>query len=123
MASHADGPAAGSTIYGSELLWFWAGVCASGEIPNAVSATAIASGQVVSVPIRFVTGGPRPDVTAHLQGQGCHGGHAVIAAWFPDGLPSATTSVSVRLHSDSIYAYHRFFVGAHRRAEFGVTRP
>jgi hypothetical protein len=112
VASHADSPAAGSTIDGSGLLWLWAGVCASGEIPNAVSAVTVVSGQPVSVPVQFVTGGPRADVTAHLQAQGCNGGHTVIAAWFPNGLPSGVTSVSVRLHSDGMYAYRRFLVAA-----------
>jgi hypothetical protein len=115
VASEAEGPLAGSTVDGSELFWFWGGVCHNGAAPTSVSATAVVNGQATSVTVASAQdsgGGPRADVRAHLQAIGCHGGHAVVVAWFPYGLPTGTTMVSVRLHSQDIYAYHLFNVAA-----------
>ena len=114
VASVADAPSAGSAITGTEALWFWGGVCHNGAAPTHVTATAVVNGQATSVDVASAQdasgGGPRADVRAHLEAIGCHGGHAVVVAWFPSGLPTGTTLVSVRLHSSDIYAYHVFSV-------------
>lgn len=111
IAAHSDAPAVGSTITASTVIWTWAGSCFDGSAPTHVAATAAANGQAVSVNVGFGIGGARPDVTAHLQAQGCNGGNAVVAIWFPQGFPVGTTAVSVRLHIGAMYAYQNFAVG------------
>jgi hypothetical protein len=110
VASASDAPGAGSTVDGTEVFWLWGGVCASGAWPDTVSAVATVGGTIVSVPVLFVYGGPRADVTAHLTATGCHGGHSVVAAWLPAGVPTGTTALAVRLHSSSMYAFHTYQV-------------
>jgi len=117
VASHSDSPAAGSTITGSEVIWTWAGLCFDGSAPTHVAATAVVNGQPWSVDVAWMLGGPRADVTAHLQANGCNGGNVVVPIWFPHGLPSGTERVSVRLHSSGIFAYHVFEVSGESRTK------
>jgi hypothetical protein len=110
VASHADSPSAGAVITANTVVWLWAGVCQNGASPSQIDATALANGVPYAVPVAWVTGGARPDVTAHLQSQGCHGGNVVMAVWFPAGFRDGTSGVSVRVYAEDIFAYHVFSV-------------
>ena len=110
-ASHlgdSNTPAPGDTIDGSEVFVGWAGYCYDGAEPSYFSATAVVHGQPVSVQFDGYTVGPRSDVTAYLQSQGCHGGNTVIVGTFPHGLPSGATAVSIKIHREATFAYHVF---------------
>ena len=126
VASYVDAPTAGSTIAGNEVFWAWAGQCHNGASLTAVDATAVVSGQPVSVQMDYVMGGQRPDVAAHLQASGCHGGHNVIAAWFPSGLPHGTERISMRLRYFDTFAWYTFEVqglGASSSLQDAALKP
>ena len=94
----------------NQTIWGWTGYCYDGAYPTAVTATAVVNGQPTTVQVEENFGGPRSDVTTHLINSGCHGGNTVFAFWFPDGLPTGTTSVSVKIHREATFAYHVFDV-------------